>query len=139
MEPMPEIRMSSKNAKMMIKTGNLNSGNRRINKIFNFFSPCLPHMSPSFVHSFELSAQNEFRAVSWMQLHDNILKRETLRWKINMKRLTAQFAFFILFRLLHTARSAVNVEIIIYMVDTVQQQRETKSLCMQRLAVALKG
>ena len=33
------------------------------------------------------------RFACWMQLHDNILKRETLRLKINMKRLTAQFAF----------------------------------------------
>lgn len=49
-----------------------------------------------------------------MQLHDNALKRETLRLKINMKRLTAQFAFSL-------AVVAVAVKIIIYMVDTMRQ------------------
>lgn len=79
-------------------------------------------------------------AREWMQLLDNVLKRETLRLKINMKRLTAQFAFRILFR---CRPAVVAVKIIIYIVDTMKQRNSNHFACKEngraRCCCALDG
>lgn len=90
---------------LKMETWNEGIDHRQIYKILSLPS----HMSPSLFCTLSIRPPKQvppspaaifFKA--WMWLYDNILKRETLRLKINMKRLTAQFAFLRLL-ILHSA------------------------------------